>query len=861
MAALTNLITSFVRRINKYYKSASQPWARPKSAPRGSNHIDNPADFDERTIYKGEEVIDLDTGKLYTQDGAELIQPNTTPSIIEGLIVEQPETILFGGGPTWVTVRSGVGRVYGRNYYHDAAVNGSNLTIGDIQVDDNPLLNKARIDIIVLESDYPNPASTALAPAGDSTEYRGKISVIKGSAYPTGRAITFLADGTAASNNLPLNSFQSFGSGAINIGDVVIGPGIPVGTTVTAVNIAAGIITDVDLSAALTATTNDATYAVATSGGTQYAFIGDTIAGSNIVNNVDPVPAFPGDLVIGPGIPLGTTIDSVGVGTVTLSNSVTLTQTETVFQIGDVADHLIYDTTSSWPNLPDNYLFLGLVYVPPSYTSLAPANLLRPWSWSDIWQTFESANHSPKNLAHDIRTKTDFYQTDKMYMSDQFIIDRDNHTLYQVIRNHYSSDLATSLSDGNIVRIFGLGGGAAGPAGATGATGATGAGGNDGANSGRWIFDLSASAPATAPAAGKFSVDDTTVANVMDIRLNVDNEDIISYEAWRDAAVAAYGAGKPLYIQITEVADNSIIGIWEVTAPPTSNVSYTIFPVTNIVGNGSFTDSVSYTLSWVTGGEIGATGPTGPTGPIGLPGAQGPTGPTGATGPIGPIGLTGPTGNTGPTGPTGPTGSTGVLEFYYQDTPPVGTGTNSIGEGAVWYHTLTGVQYIYVYDIDLSSYQWVTPTWLAGPTGATGPTGPPGSGSQTLADTLLIGNVASTDINMSDYSISNLYAIDNLGKLTSTVSVTSTVETVPASGIGSIHVDYWVYEVGGAARSGTLIIMYDALNASFTDYAAADLNGPTTDLVWSVTNSGGINIIANITAGTWDIKTTYRHMY
>ena len=185
MAGLTNLVTSFVRRITKYYEAGSFPWPRPKSAPPGSNHIDNPTDFDGRTIYRGEEIVDFELGKVYTQDGVELIQPNTPPSILEGLAVHQPGPGVVGSSPMWLTVDSGAGRVYGRNYYHE-----SSTINGDIQLVDNvsPL---ARIDIIVLEKSSPlAPAPVALVPAGN-TEYAGAIAAITGTNYLNGRALTF----------------------------------------------------------------------------------------------------------------------------------------------------------------------------------------------------------------------------------------------------------------------------------------------------------------------------------------------------------------------------------------------------------------------------------------------------------------------------------------------------------------------------------------------------------------------------------------------------------------------------------------------------------------------------------------------
>ena len=212
MAALTNLVTSFVRRITKYYESGSFSWGRPKAAPAGTNHIDNASDFDAKTIYRGEEILDVESGKFYTQDGAEIVQPNTPPAILEGLRLTQQTA--SGGGPLWISLSDGYGRVTGRNYYYESAsVNG------DVELSINAI-GKARVDLIYLQSDYPNPAPAIFgATAGNSTEYAGKIVVVEGYYYNKGRAVTLLADGTAGNSFISLNSLQVFGTGTFALGD------------------------------------------------------------------------------------------------------------------------------------------------------------------------------------------------------------------------------------------------------------------------------------------------------------------------------------------------------------------------------------------------------------------------------------------------------------------------------------------------------------------------------------------------------------------------------------------------------------------------------------------------------------------
>jgi len=75
------------------------------------------------------------------------------------------------------------------------------------------------------------------------------------------------------------------------------------------------------------------------------------------------------------------------------------------------------------------------------------------------------------------------------------------------------------------------------------------------------------------------------------------------------------------------------------------------------------------------------------------------------SGPQGPQGPQGYAGSTGPTGSIGPTGADGIDSpniFYYQNQPPTG----AIIEGSFWYHSDTGLFYVYVNDGN--SYQWVS---------------------------------------------------------------------------------------------------------------------------------------------------------
>lgn len=456
MAANTNLITSFIRRISKYFDSSNFTWPRPKRVAPGANHIDNPTDFDARTIYRGEEIVDFTQGKLYTQDGGEIVELNSPSQIIDGLRTVTPSVVgAFGGGALYVSVESGAVRINGKNYYHESA--GGTAVNGDITIAPNTSPSKGRIDIIAAKSDYPNPAPSGIVGTFgiDSTEYAAGLTAIAGTLYNQGRALTFTGDYPGAGNTITISSILA--ATAISAGDAIIGLNISGTVTVTSVATSGGLITSIDISATPVAASTSATYAVSTYLGDVYAIKGDISAGSNTMVNVFPQPLL-NDLIIGQGIPDGTIATNVATpGTVVLSNSATLTKPESIFQIGDVVDHILYDATTPWPNLPTDHVLLGLVYVPNSYTALSTPNTLRPWSVSDIWNSNNIENQTTKSLVNYYLSTIQEYSSDTTYMSGSTVINPQAQTINRVVKNHYSSDLDTSLSTGMMVQVAAIG--------------------------------------------------------------------------------------------------------------------------------------------------------------------------------------------------------------------------------------------------------------------------------------------------------------------------------------------------------------------------------------------------------------------
>ena len=162
--------------------------------------------------------------------------------------------------------------------------------------------------------------------------------------------------------------------------------------------------------------------------------------------------------------------------------------------------------------------------------------------------------------------------------------------------------------------------GTTGPTGATGATGATGINGIDGSNSGRWNWVSGSGIP---PDQSFTENGLGIISNITQISIDYLAINNVDYTAWLQGLDTLINTnGQIVYLQITQITDNSIIGIWQINTI-NNNGAYSQITLLNpaLVANGTI--SSSCTISWVANGPIGPTGSTGPTGPTGS------TGPTG----------------------------------------------------------------------------------------------------------------------------------------------------------------------------------------------------------------------------------------
>jgi hypothetical protein len=199
--------------------------------------------------------------------------------------------------------------------------------------------------------------------------------------------------------------------------------------------------------------------------------------------------------------------------------------------------------------------------------------------------------------------------------------------------------------------------GATGPEGDSGPNGAD---GSDGSNSGRWAFN--GIQPASIdPSAENFITNATAINALTKIWISNTSNGGSSFFGWLNNARTLRNLGNTLFLQITELGNNSIIGVWDVSSIIDETGYFEINLASNLVGSGVLTEDSIYTISYVFNGKTGATGLTGFNGATGATGATGGTGFIGGTGATG-LGATGATGigGTGATGFIGTTGATGL---------------------------------------------------------------------------------------------------------------------------------------------------------------------------------------------------------
>jgi hypothetical protein len=206
--------------------------------------------------------------------------------------------------------------------------------------------------------------------------------------------------------------------------------------------------------------------------------------------------------------------------------------------------------------------------------------------------------------------------------------------------------------------------GTRGSSGTSGVAGLTGPSGADGGNSLKWIYG-------DKDTTGEFELttaDFTQTNNYVLINYSSQIGDVSSWlTALGDYATLFSGA---VYMKISELVDPNIYGIYQVTAG-SDQTTHWRYEVTKVSSNGTPTNSLEYSISWVImGGNSGSSGTSGSSGSSGTRGSSGTSGSSGSSGTSGSAGTSGSSGSSGVSG--------GVIIVNSPITSPVGFTLNPL---------------------------------------------------------------------------------------------------------------------------------------------------------------------------------------
>jgi hypothetical protein len=127
----------------------------------------------------------------------------------------------------------------------------------------------------------------------------------------------------------------------------------------------------------------------------------------------------------------------------------------------------------------------------------------------------------------------------------------------------------------------------------------------------------------------RFVSDYNDLANVTSFEFGVYDAFNIEFTDWFIQLQTFVNNGQNSYLYVINDDDSANKGFYEVTSISNSGLGYTM-SVTALAFGGTFSDSGTYSVSWMVNGNDGLTGPQGfqgVTGPQGLTGPQGPQGP------------------------------------------------------------------------------------------------------------------------------------------------------------------------------------------------------------------------------------------
>jgi len=203
---------------------------------------------------------------------------------------------------------------------------------------------------------------------------------------------------------------------------------------------------------------------------------------------------------------------------------------------------------------------------------------------------------------------------------------------------------------------------------ASGTTGTT-MSANDGSSSGRWIYDIVGKSDED-PTSNYFNTNTFNLSTMSAITIS--NYDIngTDYIGWFDALTALQTAGGTMYFQITQVGNNSVIGVYVIDtiiqySGTPGYITITLDPP--LASSDQLNDGSEYTISWSssgglngTNGTSGTSGTNGATGNRGTNGTNGTNGTSGTNGATGEPGASGTNGTSGTNGAAGTNGTSGI---------------------------------------------------------------------------------------------------------------------------------------------------------------------------------------------------------
>lgn len=181
-----------------------------------------------------------------------------------------------------------------------------------------------------------------------------------------------------------------------------------------------------------------------------------------------------------------------------------------------------------------------------------------------------------------------------------------------------------------------------------------------------------------------------------------------------------------------------------------------------------------------------------------------------------------------------------TTDFFYQEEIPIGTFTETINVGSLWYDLEVGLLYIYVND-EVSGLQWITAIGEQGPAGLTGSQGFSYQFSGTISSSQSLPLSATAGTSFIDDSNGVLYVYNSTysswvsgGLIRGTSGTSGLSGTSGTSGTSAPLTNYTIYKALVTLSSGTFTV------TQLENTIGDGTNIGTGDIVWSNPSNGVI---------------------